>query len=74
MTKCSECGRKVVEYIGYYPYWIKLYNMAEFLYNEEQITLQTYNSIVDSLTYIKSAVEDADDKLEENKLSENEKL
>lgn len=63
MTKCSECGKDVVEYTGYWARWHKLYNFLGFLYNEETITQATYDEMTQELLYIKTAVVEADDVL-----------
>jgi hypothetical protein len=48
MLRCTECKREAIEYTRYMD-WLKLMHFIEFLYNEEDITKTTRDSMQDAL-------------------------
>jgi hypothetical protein len=50
--RCKECKKNIIDDVKYQD-WLSLMNYFEHQYNEEEITLATYESFVNRLMTLK---------------------
>ena len=60
MVRCSECKKNIVESTKYMD-WLALYNFLEFLFSEDYIEKETFESMTDRLMTLKFYAFNSDD-------------
>jgi len=56
MIKCADCQGKIIG-ITAYPKWLRLLHFIEIQYSEENITLATYENLMNDLMGMKYLVD-----------------
>jgi predicted nucleic-acid-binding protein len=59
LIKCTDCGHKLYKETAYTS-WLSLFNFIEFLASEENISAETYSSMIDRLMDLKQFVVEND--------------
>lgn len=60
MIRCTECGHRLYKETAYTS-WLSLFNFIDFLQLEENITKETYETMINNLMDLKKFVVEDDD-------------